>query len=152
MNGSNVTSGHQTNTALEHESTNNTSLIGVVLVVFIGVAFIAILLFIKSKSYKSVAGSSIIALKKHPNGRWVENPDFVSSVHSLSHLTSEQEEGVMLPDWMRAKEDMIYNMSCITRGKELGHGQFGTVFQAQIRLKNMVYVTISKRNLLLIQY
>ena len=139
-----LTFGSKTNASLGYISTNNTSLVIVVSVVVIGVLLVTILLFIRYKSYKSVAGSSIIALKKHPNGRWIENPDFVSSVHSSSHPTLE--EDMMLPEWMRAKEEMIYNMSCITKGKELGHGQFGTVFQAQIRLKNMVYVTNYRRN------
>ena len=93
------------------------------------------LLCIKNKSYNKTK-QQLVAFRGHPNGTWVDNPQFLSTVSSSSQPTTEEDD--MFPEWMRNKKDMIYNMTCITFGKELGQGQFGTVFQAKIQLSNAV--------------
>ena len=118
-------------------STDETTFIIVVSILALGVGVLIILLYHRSRPL-STTKNEFTALTEHRNGVWVNNPDYISTSSSSSQPMSEEDE--MFPEWMRARKDMIYHMSCITRGKELGHGQFGTVFQAQIRLQNAVYV------------
>ena len=116
-------------------STDNVAIYLVVSIATIGVVFVVTLLCIKNKT-SSTTKNQVFELIEHRSGRWVDNPEYVSTDTSSSQ--SIEEEDQMLPEWMRTRKEMIYDMSCITRGKELGHGEFGTVFQAQIRLQNAV--------------
>ena len=45
-------------------------------------------------------------------------------------------ENEQLPDWLKKRPEMIYDTSCIEKGKELGHGNFGAVFEGRIRFGN----------------
>ena len=118
-------------------STDETTVMIVVLILAIGVGVLVVLLYHRSKPL-SITKNDFSALKERRSGTWVNNPEYISTSSSSSQPMSEDDE--ILPEWMRTRKDMIYHMSCITRGKELGHGQYGTVFQAQIRLQNAVYV------------
>ena len=43
-----------------------------------------------------------------------------------------------IPEWLQNRKDMIYDASCIEKGKRLGDGNFGVVFEGKIRLGNAV--------------
>ena len=119
-------------------STDETTFTVVVSILAIGVGVLVLFFYHRSRPL-STTKNEFTALKEWRSGRWVSNPDYISTSSSSSQPMSEGDE--ILPEWMKTRKDMIYHMSCITRGRELGHGQFGTVFQAQIRLQNAVYVT-----------
>ena len=65
----------------------------------------------------------------------MDNQDYESSI------TDEKDgkdlvESNPLPDWLKMRPEMIYDSSCIERGKELGHGHFGAVYEGTIRFGN----------------
>ena len=65
----------------------------------------------------------------------MDNQDYESSI------TDEKDgkdlvESSPLPDWLKMRPEMIYDSSCIERGKELGHGHFGAVYEGTIRFGN----------------
>jgi hypothetical protein len=44
----------------------------------------------------------------------------------------------LVPKWLCERNEMIYDTSCIEKGRQLGHGNFGTVFEGKIQLGNAV--------------
>jgi hypothetical protein len=42
------------------------------------------------------------------------------------------------PEWLNCKKDMIYEISAVKKGKILGKGNFGMVFEGRIRIGNAV--------------
>ena len=69
----------------------------------------------------------------------MDNQDYESSI------TDEKDgkdlvESNPLPDWLKMRPEMIYDSSCIERGKELGHGHFGAVYEGTIRFGNAMWV------------
>ena len=61
--------------------------------------------------------------------KWVDNPNYSRSVSLVS-----TDDDPFLPNWLKQKNEMIYDTSCIERGRRLGQGNFGTVFEGKIRL------------------
>ena len=66
---------------------------------------------------------------------WEDNPNY-----SQSTSANEEDGNTFLPNWLLERNEMIYDTSCIEKGQELGHGNFGTVFEGRIRLGNAVYI------------
>ena len=69
-------------------------------------------------------------------GEWAENPNY-----SESNSFIEESEDQMLPNWLLEKNEMIYDTGCIEKGRQLGHGNYGAVFEGKIRLGNAVYIS-----------
>ena len=65
--------------------------------------------------------------------KWVENPDY-----SGSESADEVDGDPLLPTWLLDRNEMIYDGSCIEKGRRLGGGNFGDVFEGKIRLGNAV--------------
>ena len=66
---------------------------------------------------------------------WEDNPNY-----SESTSANEEDGNSCLPNWLLERNEMIYDTTCIEKGQELGHGNFGTVFEGRIRLGNAVYI------------
>ena len=66
---------------------------------------------------------------------WEDNPNY-----SESTSANEEDGNSFLPNWLIERNEMIYDTTCIEKGQELGHGNFGTVFEGRIRLGNAVYI------------
>ena len=64
---------------------------------------------------------------------WEENPQYRHSAieTNLSHVSQ-------IPNWLYDRKNIIYDVSCIQKGKRLGHGNFGVVFEGKIHLGNAV--------------
>ena len=45
-----------------------------------------------------------------------------------------------LPSWLKERKEMIFSKSLITKGRQLGKGQFGAVFKGQLNQGNAVWV------------
>ena len=43
-----------------------------------------------------------------------------------------------LPSWLKERKEMIFSKSLITKGRQLGKGQFGAVFKGQLNQGNAV--------------
>ena len=67
----------------------------------------------------------ILTLEKNPN-------------YDTFRFDGTTDDDAFLPYWLREKNEMIYDTSCIEKGRRLGHGNFGTVFEGKIRLGNAV--------------
>ena len=68
-------------------------------------------------------------------GEWAENPNY-----SESNSFIEENEDQILPNWLLERNEMIYDTNCIEKGRQLGHGNYGAVFEGKIRLGNAVYI------------
>ena len=66
---------------------------------------------------------------------WEDNPNYSDSTSA-----NEEDGNSFLPNWLLERNEMIYDTTCIEKGQELGHGNFGTVFEGRIRLGNAVYI------------
>ena len=65
----------------------------------------------------------------------MDNQDYESSINDEKD-EKDLVESNPLPDWLKMRPEMIYDSSCIERGKELGHGHFGAVYEGTIRFGN----------------
>ena len=65
-----------------------------------------------------------------------DNTSASSNAASVSKLCSTNIDHI--PEWLQNRKDMIYDSSCIEKGKRLGDGNFGVVFEGKIRLGNAV--------------
>ena len=63
--------------------------------------------------------------------KWEENPNF-----SESDSSDEVDGDPLLPKWLLDRNEMIYDTACIEKGRRLGGGNFGDVFEGKIRLGN----------------
>ena len=43
-----------------------------------------------------------------------------------------------LPSWLKERKEMMFSKSLITKGRQLGKGQFGAVFKGQLNQGNAV--------------
>ena len=48
----------------------------------------------------------------------------------------------IIPEWLSSTPDMFYPPSLLTKGKGLGKGNFGAVFEGKLSLGNAVYVSV----------
>ena len=80
---------------------------------------------------------SIVYYYKTRNGKmkWEDNPNY-----SDSTCANEDDGNPILPNWLLGRNEMIYDTRCIEKGQQIGHGNFGTVFEGKIRLGNAVYI------------
>lgn len=65
--------------------------------------------------------------------KWEENPNY-----SESDSSDEVDGDPLLPKWLLDRNEMIYDTACIEKGRRLGGGNFGDVFEGKIRLGNAV--------------
>ena len=82
----------------------------------------------KNQEYTSISSNENDG---HENA---ENDD--SSIMTNEKGVHKKEENIELPDWLKTRSDLIYDSSCVEKGKELGHGNFGSVFEGKIRFGN----------------
>ena len=90
---------------------------------------------------------------KLSNMKWSNNQDYTfvssneidgqenaenneSSIKPNEKGGHKKAENIELPDWLKTRLDLIYDSSCIEKGKALGHGNFGSVFEGRIRFGN----------------
>ena len=57
--------------------------------------------------------------------------DANKSINSLNNASG-------MPDWIEDRSEMIFSRNLITKGKQLGQGQFGTVFKGKLNQGNAV--------------
>ena len=82
----------------------------------------------KNQEYTSISSNENDG---HENA---ENND--SSIMTNEMGVHKKAENIELPDWLKTRSDLIYDSSCVEKGKELGHGNFGSVFEGKIRFGN----------------
>ena len=64
--------------------------------------------------------------------------------NELYHTTDESDteetknDDSIVPQWLTAKPEMIYQPGCIEKGPALGHGQYGTVYKGKLIQGNAV--------------
>ena len=76
---------------------------------------------------------------------FIDGKQSVNNIYSTSNTVSfsgpcSTDTDFDFPDWLQNRKEMIYATSCIEKGKRLGDGNFGVVFEGKIRLGNAVYV------------
>ena len=107
---------------------------------------------VRRKSASRLAPQNSIKIKIS-NMKWSKNQDYTSisfnendghenaenndsSISTNEKAVQEKAENTDLPDWLKTRSELIYDSSCIEKGKELGHGNFGSVFEGRIRFGN----------------
>ena len=60
--------------------------------------------------------------------------DLYNSNESLLTLN----ESSILPDWLNDRKEMVFPKGSVVKGKQLGEGQFGTVFKGNLQQGNAV--------------
>ena len=78
----------------------------------------------------------IVRKRKSTHIKWVENP-----LHESVSL-DETDGTSLLPNWLRERNEIIFDNSCIEIGQILGIGNFGTASEGKIKLGNAVYFSI----------
>lgn len=66
---------------------------------------------------------------------WKRN-ELYDSKESLDHT----HEALELPDWLNDRKEMLFSRKFIVKGKQLGKGQYGTVFKGMLSQGNAVYI------------
>jgi hypothetical protein len=116
------------------------------LVIVLGFVFLALVIscvvYWKKKKIKTNKENVFKVADNYSNVEWVANPEYSPSVSVTSESPSRAEDAYVLPEWLRNKNEMIYDPSCIEKGRQLGHGHFGAVFEGKIHLRNAVYVYV----------
>ena len=80
------------------------------------------------------------------DNKFYESDNSTASIEDENKFTykTETESPVdgrpMVPDWLKNRKEMVYPQNCIERCRQLGSGQFGTVFMGKLVQGTAVYV------------
>ena len=69
--------------------------------------------------------------------KWESN-ELYDSKQSLDDEIHGDEESSLLPEWLQERKEMIFPKYSITKGQQLGRGQFGSVFKGKLAQGNAV--------------
>ena len=108
---------------------------GLTFKLFIAVGFMGMITFAFVGVLK-LACSKLIIRKPNAVG-----DDVVWQKNSLSdnnRISNSLNDASGMPDWLKDRSEMIFSSSLITKGKQLGQGQFGTVFKGKLNQGNAV--------------
>ena len=64
---------------------------------------------------------------------WKQN-ELYDSRESLDSINESSD----LPEWLKDRKEMLFSKNFIIKGKQLGKGQFGTVFKGKLTQGNAV--------------
>ena len=87
---------------------------------------------------------SIIGFNTYKKKRLERNPvnnKFIwkrNSLYDSNKSLDSLNECSGLPSWLKERKEMIFSRSLITKGKQLGKGQFGAVFKGRLNQGNAV--------------
>ena len=102
---------------------------------FIAVGFLGLITFAFVGVLK-LACSKLKIRKQNANDDdvvWQKN-----SISDNNRSSNTLDDASGMPDWLKDRSGMIFSRNCITKGKQLGQGQFGTVFKGKLNQGNAV--------------
>ena len=111
-------------------ASSSTAITVVVVMVFLGLTTAVVF---HHKRHTAKSPMKILSTSSRPNMEWANNPNY-----SQSSSLEEPLDDPLLPGWLSENNEMIFDITCITKGRKLGHGNFGAVFEGKIQLGNAV--------------
>ena len=126
-----------------HDVTLTTVTISFLLIAFmICIAITASVYIYRQISKHAEAASKVL----WEDNKFYESDNSTASIEDENKFTykTETESPVdcrpMVPDWLKNRKEMVYPQNCIERCRQLGSGQFGTVFMGKLVQGTAVYV------------
>ena len=81
---------------------------------------------------------------KRGSTTWETN-DLYYSLRNKGNLTGQEED--VLPVWLKNRKELIFPQNSIDKDKQLGSGQYGTVYKAKLMQGNAMYVMVDCYNI-----
>ena len=85
--------------------------------------------------------TSLVYYKKRRFKKRTSANEFIwekNSLYDSNQSIDSKDEYSELPGWLKDRKEMIFSEDSITKGKQLGKGQFGAVFKGQLSQGNAV--------------
>ena len=106
-------------------------------IVLTSVVIIILIVFLIVRRHKRSNNQPLVKIDEiNSISNWGNNYFY----HSDAIIDEKEKDEWILPEWLKARKEMIFPQSCVERFQEIGRGQFGAVFKGKLVQGQAVYV------------